>query len=65
MIKVILVIMLFVDGQAAGKYDPEPTYETMEQCVADYREHEQDLQPNEGTLQAFCVSADEVKEVSR
>ena len=63
MIKVIMMLVMFVDGEARGIFDPAPNYETMQQCVDDFAAHEKELIPDEDgvLIRAACVSATEIK----
>jgi hypothetical protein len=62
MFKVVLIIIGFLNGEAAGLITPAPVFDTMTACVEFY-EKEKVYLPAGHSVQAFCVSADEVKEV--
>jgi hypothetical protein len=61
--KVILIITMFIDGQAQGLYTPAPVFETMEKCVATWKEQGNNVAVPGGVVRAVCVSDDEVKVV--
>lgn len=64
--KVVLIFLLFVNGEGQGIYQPIPVFETMEECVtaAGYlRQGMSEAKIEAGNVTAICVSDKEVKVV--
>lgn len=61
--KVILILILYVQGIAQGQYTPAPAFETMEECVVFYNENREAAAVPGGDTRAVCISETEVKEL--
>lgn len=57
--KIALIILLFVNGEARSLFEPVPGYETMEQCITAFEKEADTLIPDNAQVRALCVSATE------
>lgn len=65
MLKVIMIVSIFMNGQAAGVYEQAddllPGFETMTQCETAAKEARTTIVPPYAKAQIVCVSETEVK----
>lgn len=60
MMKVVLIVLAFLNGEPSGKL-PEVVYASIEACVHDWNMNADRFRPDDGsTLQVMCVSDHEV-----
>lgn len=62
--KVVLILLVFMNGEPAGQFNPSLKFETMEQCVAAYKDDIKPVLPvleDGGKVRGYCVSESEVR----
>lgn len=61
--KVILILVLYVQGLAEGQFTPAPAFETIEECKTFFEEHKAEVLVEGGNIRAVCVGEDTVLEL--